>query len=162
MSIKEFKCNDYGFLESICRLLNDDAKKFSLEKTLTVGRLINRIVLHTFDGEGTEQMADVLKTEREIFQCYNILEEIGLESDCWDSFVHCIIKYGFEKYKKELSQIEDEFEKQAKTVMVMDSGSNIQNEEYDLTYRLYALTKYNKTPISDRFELVYKDDVEQI
>lgn len=162
MSIKDFKCNDYGFLESICRLLNDDAKQFSLERTLTVGRLINRIVLHTFDGEETEPMAEVLKVEREIFQCYNILEEIGLEYDCWDFFVHCIIKYGFEKYKKELSQIEDEFEKKAKTVMVMDAGSDMPNEEYDLTYRLYALTKYNKMPESDRIKLVYKDNVEQI
>lgn len=162
MSIKKFKSNDYGFLESIYKLLNDDAQEFSYEITLTVGRLINRIVLHTFDGEETESMTDVLKTEREIFECYNILEEIGLAPDCWDIFVHCINKYGFEKYKNELSQIEDGFEKQAKTVMAMDSGSNVPTEEYDLTYRLYALTKYNKMSESDRIKLVYKDNVEQI
>lgn len=162
MSIKEFKSNDYGFLESICKLLNDDAQEFSYEITLTVGRLINRIILHTFDGEETESMTDVLKTEREIFECYNILEEIGLAPDCWDIFVHCINKYGFEKYKNELSQIEDGFEKQAKTVMAMDSGSNMPDKEYDLTYRLYALTKYNKTHELDRIKLVYKDNVEQI
>ncbi len=162
MTIKEFKSNDYGFLESICKLLNDDAQEFSYEITLTVGRLINRIVLHTFDGEETESMTDVLKTEREIFECYNMLEEIGLAPDCWDIFVHCINKYGFEKYKNELSQIEDGFAKQAKTVMAMDSGSNMPNEEYDLTYRLYALTKYHKMPESNRIKLVYKDNVEQI
>lgn len=161
MSIKEFKCNDYGFFENICDTLNEDAQDLSYEITLTVGRLINRIVLHTFDEEEeTESMADVLKMEREIFECYNILEEIGFAPDCWDTAVHSIVKYGLEKYKDELLQIDDESEKQSMTAMVTNRGSNMPDKVYDLTYRLHALAKYNET--EDKIKLVYKDNIEQI
>ena len=160
MTIKEFKSNDYGFLENIFNTLNEDAQDLSYEITLTVGRLINRIVLHTFDGEETESMADALKMEREIFECYRILEKIGFAPDCWDIAVHSIVKYGLGKYKNELLQIDDESKKQSMTAMAINCGSDMPDKEYDLTYRLYALAKYIET--EDKIELVYKDNIKQI